>query len=614
MVAWPSTHSQTYATNKKASGDTYSTSTGASNVSNQNGWRLSDQDRAMEHLRIALNAWSSKRRQWEAHQYQYTHQHQHQPSSSSSSNGYRVPDLLPLVIYASGGKGVGKRSLARSILGQLHQKDGDGYGDDTSSSRGQPRTQSNTETTALDGCELAWREGAATVAEDAFSKEGSHQYSASSTTSASHYCPLLHLTPSDYYRSQGVGEEYDYNYDLDYDETTESGVGNDGGSSSRLYRTILDHVVAAGGGASIVVLDRVDCSRAPLVPAGHSTAGTTSALGDGACGETGSSTIGGDAYGASHGSWLPELMKKIVSRPAVFGNTIILMTSRVGTATAEKWTRKRLQSATMATATVGDLQQTKARSVVAVDEVESLLRYEIRRNHHRHYDKYGGDVAAGDDIGIDEWLVVPMAPLDRNAMGAVLGRIAAIDAGNDHNALGLGSKRDEGQPLREASDTRNSNSNKNTHKHNRMVAARPVTLTESAANRILDAMEWHQWIHKNTGEVLRVWSPDGAFPLLRFWKERVLPPITNRSECRLVAGVDVDVDVDVAATNEGNIKLVLDFEEGTTEQFVVRSCLEVDGGSSTNHNGIITTTTMDGKSWNCWDGSEAKGKSCRFYL
>mmetsp|Transcript_2360 Transcript_2360/g.4776 ORF Transcript_2360/g.4776 Transcript_2360/m.4776 type:complete len:101 (-) Transcript_2360:189-491(-) len=98
-----------------------------------------------------------------------------------------------------------------------------------------------------------------------------------------------------------------------------------------------------------------------------------------------------------------------------------------------------------------------------------------------------------------------------------------------------------------------------------------------------------------------------------FMGARGWPHPTSSTEAFFV-DVDVDVDVDVAATNEGNIKLVLDFEEGTTEQFVVRSCLEVDGGSSTNHNGIITTTTMDGKSWNCWDGSEAKGKSCRFYL
>ena len=107
-------------------------------------------------------------------------------------------------------------------------------------------------------------------------------------------------------------------------------------------------------------------------------------------------------------------MARVRSEPAVFGNTVFVLTSHVGTATVEKWTRKRLQSLSTGDqgGRPGDFSKTVA--AAGAPEVDSLLRYEIKK-HHATTSRTGGHAMI-----IDDWLLVPMAPI-----GLVI-RIASI--------------------------------------------------------------------------------------------------------------------------------------------------------------------------------------------
>ncbi len=392
------------------------------------------QEEALDHLRNGLGEWSSS-------------QNLHPPTKQE-----------PLIVYISGGRGVGKRSVAYLLLEQLEPYDSHAV-------------------SVLKEC-----------ASSLFHRDGHEE-----TTPREYHCPLLHLTHSDYLRNQCF-DYLDEDYDADYGDYHNN--KHDDVTNSPSYQMILDHVVSAGGGASIVLLEKVDSPTLPM-------------------------------------SWLSDLMSEISSQRSIFGNTIFVLTSQVGTNTVGKWTRKRLQS----------LQGVGERPSVAVagsTDVEGLLRYELNKHHEFRSDEYSRDTT----IGIENWLLVPMAPLDKNAMASILHNVAS--------------------------------SNQNL----------PMLLTESASERILEALEWHQWIHKTTGDVLRIWSPDGVPPLLELWEERVLLPI---AKCERVTSAKQS--------------FVLDFEGSSTDRLWLRTCELV-----TERYGHFDVKSGDGRLWNC------HGASCSFYL
>jgi len=162
--------------------------------------------------------------------------------------------------------------------------------------------------------------------------------------------------------------------------------------------------------------------------------------------------------------------------------------------------------------------------VVANAEAEALLNYELERHHSgtRHGNE-GDDDDAGDttSMGIEDWVLVPMAPLDKTSMASLLDELA---------------KSGPNPPFFD------DESERSNHGAATAFSNRPLLLTERASDRILDALEWHQWIHKTSGEVLRIWSPEGARPLLKLWEERVLEPISSRSDnCNVqIAGVRME--------------------------------------------------------------------------
>ena len=126
---------------------------------------------------------------------------------------------------------------------------------------------------------------------------------------------------------------------------------------------------------------------------------------------------------------------------------------------------------------------------------------------------------------------------------------------------------------------------------------RSLFLTQQASNRILDAIEWHQWIHKTSGTVLRFWSPDGAIPLLDLWEKQVLDAISSSSECQRTLAETLGES------------LILDFEGRSTDRFWLRVCKlakVID-----NPLAVSTNKTI----WKCAERSPSWHKSsCIFYL
>ena len=450
------------------------------------------QEEALEHLRNGLSLWSSSQKAF--HLSKRGWRRENQPSFELQNQ--------PLIVYASGGRGIGKGSLAYLLLEQLES-----YEADTDA------------TSVLDECAVA--SAANKVSAEATYGRNNFQH----TVEREYYCPLLHLTPSDY-RAQNQPVDYleevdDAFYNNNYDDLNMDMTDSDSSLSS-LYRKILDHVVAAGGGASIVVLEKVDSPNLPFL-------------------------------------WLSDLMDEIRSHQSIFGNTIFVLTSQIGTDTVEKWTRKRLQS-------LHGAREAPLVVVSANAEVESLLRYELKR-HHAISSKE--DDARDTFMGIESWLLVPMAPLDKNAMTLILKDIAS--GGQNSPFFGRG----KSQSDYTASSTR-----------------QPMLLTESSASRILDTLEWHQWIHKTSGEVLRIWSPDGAPPLLELWEERVLQSIASLSNCPIEISSKKKV-------------LVLDFEGSATDRLVLRSCELAEEEDDFD---LSLVKSDNGRRWKCL------GASCSFYL
>jgi hypothetical protein len=482
-----------------------------SGVGDQNSGNLNPQpvifgqDAALEHLRKELNLWSSSQKK-QRQQRNGHHRTHYSPYSQQQ----------PLVVYVSGGSGVGKVSLAYLLLGQLEPNN----------------PSAGPAVSVLEECAAAASVKA--TPDSDIPKE---------TQSRQHYCPLLHLTPSHYHLHS---PPHDYKFvDDDAPQTNNydgSRIDFGGDSSlSPLYQLILDHVVAAGGGASIVVLDDMDV-----------------------------------AIGCEHGgefckdSWLKDLMAEVRSQQAIFGTTIFMLTSQLGTTTVEKWTRKRLQSMKGA----GE-SPAEAVAAAANAEVEALLRYELQR-HYAATDGGEGENIGDTSMGIDDWLLLPLAPLDKTSMASILEKLASsgpnppfFDGGRSENE-----RQDRGKAIE-----------------------RSILLTEGASNRILDALEWHQWMHKSSGDILRIWSPDGALPLLELWEERVRKPIAEISGCQ-----------EQIKSARGTTALVLDFEGRSTDRLWLRLCEQKHG-----EDGEAFFASTDGRRWSCPNGSPS-GRSCVFYL
>jgi hypothetical protein len=146
-----------------------------------------------------------------------------------------------------------------------------------------------------------------------------------------------------------------------------------------------------------------------------------------------------------------------------------------------------------------------------------------------------------------------------------------------------------------------------------LMTQRRVHLTVTAADRILDALEWHQWIHKVTGETLRSWSPDGARPLLELWQERVDPALERvlvRPECSNIGKLDEGTDA-----HQG-FKMVLDYDF-RSEQFEMKKCKAVMTSNHINRDEFHwpkqteLLTTLWGESLDC---GQSPHVTCRFYV
>ena len=352
--------------------------------------------------------------------------------------------------------------------------------------------------------------------------------------------------------------------------------------------------------------------------------------------------------------WLRDLMREVESQHALFGSTIFVLTSQVGTTTMEKWTRKRLQSQAQQQQQQQSQQHpndndkdkdterrkllmatsTATAQMMLTSEIESMLRYEIRSYHSTtsrslrednsneiQEKKEDGNNGIHNDNGhdylsVDDWIIIPMAPLDRTAMKDILlRRIAAV---TDETTSGIG----------------NTDLDKNSivsNDYNPLIPSlSSFLLTESATDRLLDALEWHQWIHKTTGDVLRIWSPDGARPLFRLWKERILGTMRNRPECHQYHPT---MNTSSSSSSMSVVQQhILDFEETTTEQFVIRSCVEMMADDNNNdsvnndyyHDRAFMITTTDHRTWDCRLDNNVNGattmkaknaySTCRFYL
>jgi hypothetical protein len=268
--------------------------------------------------------------------------------------------------------------------------------------------------------------------------------------------------------------------------------------------------------------------------------------------------------------------------------------------------------------------------MMLTSEVESMLRYEIRGYHStttsRSLREDNNEIkekkedyndSGHDYLSVDDWIIIPMVPLDRTAMKDILlRRIAAVI---DETTSGIENT---------AVDKNSIISNDDDHPP--IPPSSSLLITESATDRLLDALEWHQWIHKTTGGVLRIWSPDGARPLFRLWKERILGTIRNRPECHHYIPT---MNTSSSSSSSSVVQQqVLDFEETTTEQFVIRSCVEmmVDGNNDDSvnsdyyHDRNFMITTTNHRTWNCRLDNNINGattmkaknaySTCRFYL
>eukprot|EP00536_Pseudo-nitzschia_multiseries_P007780 jgi/Psemu1/18734/gm1.18734_g len=643
---------------------------------------LPGQDRAVRQLQPRLNAWSSYGRQqpqpsriptqvpprrgsFPRHPtssrvplYSSYSSHSHSatpsaaPSSSASSSSSSISSSSsprsPLVIYASGGKGVGKRSLAYLLLQQLETSTtGAGTGAGANTNR----------KSAWEACKDVWSHQSRDE-EDNNTPEGfraqQQQQQQQEQQQQRSYCPLLHLTPSDYHDSS-TGE-YGNGYDSDYSQTVADGINNNGDGdgdsdgnasvSSPLYRKILDHVVTAGGGASIVLLERVDCIVG--VGAASGAVGASSFPED--CPHGGSAT-----NPHQRGDWLSDLTALLKSQPAVFGNTIVVITSRVGTATAEKWTRKRLQQQQQQQSTRAP-SQSKSQSSHhdagdeswLADEVRSLVKYELRRYHST--DENDDD----ETRRLDDWWVLPLAPIERDGMGATLDRMAASGGCGEDSIAGFAvasASASDAHRHHDANDNKNSGDDETADADDAttdsdtdtLVPEGGFLLTRRASDAILDRLEWHQWIHKSTGAVLRVWSPDGADSLKDLWKHRILPRLSNAlvSGCGAPPGDanqneqnenehenehEQNEKGDVYDDDKKQRRLLLDADEEsshTTDRWVLRSCVvasttageDEDNAQQQDSEGSSFVTTTDGRRWNCQtNGSEWNEHACRFYL
>jgi len=223
----------------------------------------------------------------------------------------------------------------------------------------------------------------------------------------------------------------------------------------------LDHVVAAGGGASIVLLERVDCFDYYEGGGGGDDNNNNNNNNNREYYHQNCKQYSSVSTSSSTSIWLRDLMREVESQHALFGSTIFVLTSQVGTTTMGKWTRKRLQSQAQQQQSdnVNERRKllmassTATAQMMLTSEIESMLRYEIRSYHSttrrslrednneikekKEDDNNGIHNDNGHDyLSVDDWITIPMAPLDRTAMKDILlRRIAAV---TDETTSGIG--------------------------------------------------------------------------------------------------------------------------------------------------------------------------------
>ncbi|KAG7351163.1 hypothetical protein IV203_010523 [Nitzschia inconspicua] len=252
-----------------------------------------------------------------------------------------------------------------------------------------------------------------------------------------------------------------------------------------------------------------------------------------------------------------ELLEYVKSHPLTFGSTVVVMTSHIGTTTIDKWMRKHMQ-----------LRQDYSLNQLPV-EGETMLRYEIQQ-HHQGGNGDGTRTTNMFDLAL-QMVVIPMISLDTNVMTDIVGHLAM-----------------KGIPSAMVNDTE--------------VTSSQLQLTSSAAEHILDALEWHQWIHKTTGITLRSWSPAGARPLIQLWDERIFPAVE-----RLLERPECTPDP-ISVAKETVLLLDYDF---ASEHFLLKSCRQITKETEGGGTEFNLLHTLHGTAVSCGDGSHS---NCRFYL
>ena len=561
---------------------------------------LFGQDAAVEKLKLVLNRWVSSLRR-----------SRRDTGTTEGTDGHG-----PLFLYVTGGgPSVGKRTVAYVLLDRLVFSGEDDSKNDASSTflsnyfYGK-KSDRNEDSLSLSLTKLC---------------ANSNRRETTSPLMVDLGCPLLHLKPSD----------HDYSPDLLYEQIlnhhrllTVFTKKNPSSSFSREGVDEDDHYYETLNlAASIVLLENVDADRR-----GNQREDNNNADDD-------------NDTNNKHSDWLQRLLQRIQdanhAAGGMFDSTIFVMTSSVGTKTMEKWTRKRLLNQHNINNNNSSNSNNHHNHQHSRTEIDSLLRYEIRTYHSsvdpdRHpssgdYDSLN-DRDNFFDGNNDNFVIVPMVPLDRSAMKSILGRIASMGNTVIINHI---EEDDSG------SDYHSNDQSKYDISHDfaTTCSTPSMVISESASERILDGIEWYQWAHKSSPEqILRVWSPNGAQPLIRFWTRDVMyDRILQNQDC--VDFIREITEHQRRYYEHGRYRLLLDYEQEDNEldltvtevEFVIRSCTEILPPLSTGHwpkkavSKIIRSS--DQLKWSCQiaDGSTATAsvseasatllsKSCRFYL
>ena len=117
-------------------------------------------------------------------------------------------------------------------------------------------------------------------------------------------------------------------------------------------------------------------------------------------------------------------------------------------------------------------------------------------------------------------------------------------------------------------------------------------VTASGLDRLLDDhLEWHQWIHKSSGQILRKWSPSGASQVTELWNSHMAVSLLQQYQRQ--SGSDTNSGCIARAESTGGVTdngtkaltTILDVDEGSTDRFALRSCylMATNDGDSPNN-------------------------------